>query len=244
LRDVLLPFVRDVEGVDHTVESFIGKPRPPGIKCPFCSSPVFLRLGEVLRPHAAHAPNPDCYIQRAGGGARETLEHEHAKLLLAETLGKRQSISFWHLCFNHCGATVATVVEGFDSAEAEVSLDSGLRPDVLLSRGGAPVLALEVYVSHRVPDSKVGVFSSSGMSWAEISASDAVEYCQEVPPAGCSPSAKSPIRLMAGSFKKVCRDCSTHMAKMVLLPPKVKTAPGRPANTIWFYCDGWSGPHV
>jgi hypothetical protein len=63
-------------------------------------------------------------------------------------------------------------VEGWDEVlvEAGVPADTRLRPDILLRRNGVPLAAIEVLVSHRVPDEKAAALEDAGLPWIEIQA--------------------------------------------------------------------------
>jgi hypothetical protein len=61
---------------------------------------------------------------------------------------------------------------GWDEVIVEASLgDTGRsRPDILLRRGGEPLAAIEVLVSHAVDDEKASALRAAGVPWVEVRA--------------------------------------------------------------------------
>src|SRR4051794_827679 len=74
-----------VDGVPRHVSEFAALPvgRRPRANCPQCARPLTLKLGTVLRHHAAHAPGDACASTRP-----ETALHLDTKLALASALAR------------------------------------------------------------------------------------------------------------------------------------------------------------
>src|SRR5690242_21696670 len=151
-----------VDGRPRCVSDFATLPprRRPRATCPECGRRLTLKLGRIRRHHAAHAPNDFCAATQP-----ETALHIDTKLYLAAQLASAvasdPALVIRRRCegsaLETCGAVrEERFVEGWDEVvvEAGVAAESRLRPDISLSRSGVPIAAIEVLVSHRVPDEK------------------------------------------------------------------------------------------
>ena len=167
-----------VDGRPRRVSDFAALPprRRPRPSCPLCGRRLTLKLGRVRRHHAAHAPNDLC-----AATAPETALHIDTKLYLAAQLDSAAASDRTLVIRQRCEGTPleacdsvrdASWVENWDEVvvEAGVRAEARLRPDILLRRNGAPIAALEVLVSHRVPDEKAAALDSADVPWIEIRA--------------------------------------------------------------------------
>jgi hypothetical protein len=65
--------------------------------------------------------------------------------------------------------------EDWTSVSVERSLEgSGLRPDITIYKGGEPVLAVEVLVTHAVDEQKAEVLKGLGVPWVEVEARESL----------------------------------------------------------------------
>lgn len=167
-----------VDGRPRSVSDFAALParRRPRPSCPLCGRGLTLKLGRIRRHHAAHAPNDHC-----AATAPETALHIDTKLYLAAQLASAIASDAALLIRQRCeGTPLATCdivrdedwVRGWDEVviEASVLAEARLRPDIVLRRNGVPIAAIEVLVSHRVPDEKAAAFEDAGLPWIEIQA--------------------------------------------------------------------------
>lgn len=167
-----------VDGQPRCVSDFADLPprRRPRPSCPLCGRSLTLKLGRIRRHHAAHAPNDDC-----AATAPETALHIDTKLYLAAQLRAAVANDPALLIRRRCEGTLhercdvvrdESWAQGWNEVdvEAAVTAGSGLRPDILLARNGVPIAAIEVLVSHRVPDEKAAVLESAGLPWIEVRA--------------------------------------------------------------------------
>lgn len=153
----------------------------PAVHCPECQRPLILKLGKVLRHHAAHAPGHTCPAVHP-----ETALHLDLKFHLAALLSAgRESgpLRILERCAGSpgqpCPATLEREwVRGWDEVAVETRLGTGSaggrRPDILLSRGGAPVGAIEVRVSNAVSVEKAAALAGDRVPWIEVVADAAL----------------------------------------------------------------------
>ena len=152
--------------------------RRPHATCPECGRRLTLKLGRIRRHHAAHAPDARCAATQP-----ETALHIDTKLYLAaqleSALTSDPTLVIRQRCegtaFESCGTErEERWVRGWDEVVVEAGVaaapDGRLRPDILLRRNGLAVAAIEVLVSHRVPDEKAAVLERAGLPWIEVRA--------------------------------------------------------------------------
>ncbi len=168
-----------IDGRLHHVSDFVGIPpreRPPA-RCPECGDLVTLKLGRVRRHHAAHAAGAICAAAHP-----ETALHLDCKLALAAALdrllarGSPPVLTVVRRCAGpllgaseNCEATsVAPLADGWDAVHVERRVSDMLRPDLLLTRGGVPVAAIEIVVTHPVSADKASELDALGVPWVEI----------------------------------------------------------------------------
>jgi hypothetical protein len=171
-----------VDGQPRCVSEFAAMPprRRPRPSCPLCGGRLTLKLGRIRRHHAAHTPNDVCAATKP-----ETALHIDMKLYLAARLQPSLASDRGLLIRQRCQGTPRETcdavrderwVHGWDEVvvEAGVVAEARLRPDILLRRNGAPIAAIEVLVSHRVPDEKAAALEDAGLPWIEIRAHPAL----------------------------------------------------------------------
>ena len=167
-----------VDGRPRCVSDFATLPprRRPRATCPECGRELTLKLGRIRRHHAAHAPNDICAATYP-----ETALHIDTKLYLAAQLQSVLANDPTLVIRQRCEGTP---VESCDAAREErwvkdwdeVVIEAGLaapgrlRPDILLKKKGVAIGAIEVLVSHRVPDEKAAALERAGLPWIEVRA--------------------------------------------------------------------------
>lgn len=144
--------------------------------CPGCQAPIGLRKGERRRPHFAHRADP------SGTCGADTVLHLSAKLLFSSVVetwltGARARPIFVRRCAGlrtsyGCGRRVDHPMPRIDAVHVERSHD-GLRPDVLLAKGGLPVAAIEILATHRVDEAKR---KRTRLPWVELRAVDVLAF--------------------------------------------------------------------
>ena len=166
-----------VDGRPRCVSDFAALPprQRPRPSCPLCGRTLTLKLGRIRRHHAAHAPNDDCRATRP-----ETALHIDTKLYLAEQLTSAIASDPTLMIRRRCEGTPlercdAIRDEPWAHGWDEVVVEAGgtaerFRPDILLRTEGMPIAAIEVLVSHRVPDEKAAALEGAGLPWIEIRA--------------------------------------------------------------------------
>jgi hypothetical protein len=164
-----------VDGRPRCVSDFAALPprRRPRPSCPLCGRSLTLKLGRIRRHHAAHAPNDDCKATRP-----ETALHIDVKLYLAEQLTSAIASDPTLVIRRRCEGTPlepcdAIREEPWAHGWDEVVVEAGMtaerfRPDILLRKGGVAIGAIEVLVSHRVPDEKAAALEDAGLPWIEL----------------------------------------------------------------------------
>lgn len=163
------------------VSRFAGLPRGrrPAVTCPECGRRLTLKLGRVKRHHAAHAPSAICPVTRP-----ESALHLDAKFHIASQLeaaiGRDAPLVVRRACAGaraeHCDALDERPwAAGWDAVVVEPrAASTGTRPDIVLMRTGQPMAAIEVLVSHAVPDAKAAVLDDAGVPWIEVRATPAL----------------------------------------------------------------------
>jgi hypothetical protein len=148
------------------------RPRP---SCPLCGRSLTLKLGRIRRHHAAHAPNDECAATQA-----ETALHIDTKLYVAAQLRSAMASDPTLVIRRRCEGTPLETCDairdepwarGWDEVVIEAGVTAErIRPDILLRKGGMPIAAIEVLVSHRVPDEKAAALEDAGLPWIELRA--------------------------------------------------------------------------
>lgn len=166
-----------VDGRPRCVSDFSALPprQRPRPSCPLCGRSLTLKLGRIRRHHAAHAPNDDC-----GATRPETALHLDTKLYLAEQLTSAAGSDSTLVIRRRCEGTPLETCDairddpwarGWDDVVVEAGATAErFRPDILLRKDGMPIAAIEVLVSHRVPDEKATALENAGLPWIEIRA--------------------------------------------------------------------------
>ncbi len=179
MSDVALSWVI-VDGAARRVSEFAHIPvrRRPQARCPECDRPLTLKLGDVRRHHAAHAPDVICAATQP-----ETARHIAAKFGLAERLRDAASPSAVLRIVQHCAGGAANSdactkvnevdwLNGWDEVQVERRVSETLRPDIVLQRTGCDVGAIELLVTHAVPAEKIVALAALGIPWIEVDARD------------------------------------------------------------------------
>jgi hypothetical protein len=146
--------------------------------CPGCEGPLVLRKGEVRAAHFAHKGSGSCSAETAlhrgvkawiAGVFRKRLKRRRALLptLLAPCRGAQgpTGVGLHRSCPVPAWFSMAHL--DFDEVAEERETPEGLRPDVLLLKGGTPVLGIEVLVTHAVGPSKA---ERTRHPWIELEA--------------------------------------------------------------------------
>ncbi|MEO6879225.1 MAG: competence protein CoiA family protein, partial [Gemmatimonadaceae bacterium] len=183
--------------------------RRPAAFCPQCDRRVTLKLGDVLRHHAAHASGDVCAATHP-----ETALHLNCKFALAEALrahaGPDARCSVIRRCSGagqgSCDETLITPwMSAWDEVLVEHRVGDSRRPDIVLLRHGAPVGAVEVVVSNAVSVEKALVLADLGVPWAEVLGSSELAARD-----GWSPRDPLPVVRVAGED---AWRCATHAAQ-------------------------------
>jgi hypothetical protein len=164
-------------GLDPPHQAVSKLPRPtsarPDVYCPFCGRKGHYSLTDKYH-HFSHSDGQQECVEHD----LETALHLRAKHLLLHQLSlartHRKSITARLPCVRCGNAFQKKVVARttWDLEEAERTLANGLRPDVLLSLDGAPVFAVEVFVTHAVASEKGARYVADGLAGVEIAAKD------------------------------------------------------------------------
>ncbi|MEP6495757.1 MAG: competence protein CoiA family protein [bacterium] len=172
----------------------------PTALCPQCERPVTLKLGRIRGHHAAHRPGdraclatqPEsalhisvkCHIaeelRRAGREGIPLIVAERCvvggsglPLTLATLLPHERSASPCEAVQEHL------VAQGWDAVvlerriaghERDADATIARTPDIVLLKQGVPILAIEVFVTHRVDEIKAQALAALGVPWAEVQA--------------------------------------------------------------------------
>jgi hypothetical protein len=164
MSDLLIHFALDQD--NRTVRPEDGD--AGGIyRCGECQARVdWYRASEKVerREHFHHFPGSDC-----GGGGRETDLHRNAKgraaTILNDYLAGDRKLPFYTSACEDCGLVRDfRLPEPTIRAKEEVTLPSGLRPDVWCG------YAVEILVHHAVDVKKAGVFLADKVGWWEFEA--------------------------------------------------------------------------
>jgi competence protein CoiA-like protein len=172
---VLLAWASDREARKvHVAALDAGERRRRGpFACLGCGEEVVAKLGAERARHFAHRPGSTCPLTRP-----ETLLHLDAKerllALCAEAFAGRLAVKLRARCPACRRETPIDLAEAGDAAAGEGAAGA-LRADVLVTRRGAPALALEVKVTHAVDAAKEEALTQLGLPALEIDAREAWE---------------------------------------------------------------------
>jgi hypothetical protein len=196
--------------------------------CPGCGEPVVPRLGAVRARHFAHRPGSTCPLTRP-----ETALHLNAKerllFLCAEAFAGRLRVRLGARCPGCRREAPLDLAAVGDAASAEGSVGA-LRADVLVTRGGAPALALEVRVTHALDPAKEEALAALSVPALEI---DAREPWEEEPPGEPSGAARpgGPPPLVG---VRVARTVAGRAAGRARWPPRpTRVAPRAATRRRW-----------
>lgn len=146
-------------------------------RCPACAARVTIRLGGRRAWHAAHRSGAGSSCAAATG---EGALHLNAKLALADVLralGRARGpdgspLEIALACADDPECRVPSLrpwIVGWDNVVVECRVDAH-RPDLVLQRGGTPLAAVEVLVTHAVGEEKAAALSRRGLPWVEVRA--------------------------------------------------------------------------
>ena len=191
------------DGVERQVSDFAALPpgRRPLCLCPQCGEKVIPHLGSILRHHAAHEPGSTC-----SATAPETELHLAAKFHLAAVLRNMQRIEIEQTCSTKGCSSVSKAVwlENWDEVAVEHRVGTR-RPDVTLLRGGVPVGAVEVFVSHCVDDETAQALEALSLPWIEVRA-------DMILPLAGKPWSGGPLSVANEGPSRVPWKCAPHAA--------------------------------
>jgi predicted RNA-binding Zn-ribbon protein involved in translation (DUF1610 family) len=169
---VALAWARDRDGAItpvRTLDAASRRARAP-FTCPGCGDELVARLGAVRARHFAHRPGSTCPLT-----APETALHFNAKerllALCAEAFAGRTAVTLLTRC-GACRRLDARPLRALGDAAAAEGAVGALRADVLVTRRGAPAVALEVLVTHAVDAAKEALLSAAGVPVVEVDARD------------------------------------------------------------------------
>ena len=118
-------------------------------KCVECNGDVFLRRGEIRRPHFAHkSENNPCKNYERSGKNHESDKHRDAKYLIKNIIETKRSLNLIRKC-NNCN-----LVESYDvpvndvkNVELEQKVDNG-RADILVKFNNNSYIIIEIVNTH------------------------------------------------------------------------------------------------
>jgi competence protein CoiA-like protein len=167
---VLLAWAKDRGGAKVDVRALDAasrRARAP-FSCLGCGEPLVARLGRIRARHFAHRPGSACPLT-----APESALHLDAKerllALCREAFAGGRRVALLARCPACRGAAPRDLAALGDEAVAEGAVGP-LRADVLVLARGAPVLALEVRVTHALEPGKEAALAAAGIPVAEIDA--------------------------------------------------------------------------
>ncbi len=165
-----LAWARDREGRKVHVAAL--DPEDRRARAPFtclgCGDPLIPHLGAKRARHFAHEPGSRCPLT-----APETALHLNVKerllWLCGEAFAGRRRVVLGARCPGCRREAPLELAAAGDGAAAE-GLVGAHRADVLVTRGGAPALALEVFVTHAVDAAKEAALLRLGVPALEVDA--------------------------------------------------------------------------
>jgi hypothetical protein len=190
VRDgVALAWARDRDGrlaAARALDAASRRARAP-FACPGCGEEVIPHLGERRARHFAHRPGSACPLT-----SPETALHYNAKTrllaLCEEAFRGARRVTLLTRC-GVCRRADPRDLAGLGDEAVNEGAVGPLRADVLVRRGGAPALAIEVLVTHAVEAGKEAALAAAGVPAVEIDAREAWEV--EVP--GTGPTGPIPV---------------------------------------------------
>jgi hypothetical protein len=160
MAEIKLPFGMLLTGRMVTVEE-VERGIACDCVCPECKAPLVACQGQVMRHHFRHRSEQSTCVH-----ARETSLHRFAKQIICED-GRLFLPDYEH---RDDGMEYVVDLGSMRGARQEVWLD-GIRPDVLADYRVEQV-AIEVFVTHRVPLEKLRVITKRGLATLEIDLSN------------------------------------------------------------------------
>jgi len=103
----------------------------------------------------------------------ESALHYNTKQWLASKLRASETLSVVTKCASSAGNVrcntdlTSKAAEGWDEVRVETFIDP-VRPDILLERAGAAILAIEIRATHAVSDAKAARLAELGIPWIEV----------------------------------------------------------------------------
>lgn len=209
--------------------------RPPAT-CPQCAQPVVLKLGKIKVHHAAHRPGDEaCPASQPEGAlhisvkcylAAELMRGQLGQLPLFATepcaVGRRYLLALDPTSpeFEYRSAPCPDAREHlaalrWDPVHLERRIADRRRQadraiartlDIVLTRSGDPVLAIEVFATHRVDDEKAKALAELGVPWVEVRADPALIAGEQ------AWTIDTPLRVARRSGGQIWR-CSHHQAE-------------------------------
>lgn len=149
MNEVKLPFGKSAETGEMICIDAVERGLSCQCVCPQCNAALVAVHGDIYQHHFRH------YVSAIGSciGARETAIHLFAKQLISNA-----AIIRWPSGEHQLGP--------INEAEIEAQIH-GLRPDVLLECGDEKV-AVEIFVAHRVPPTKISIYAQEQLTAVEI----------------------------------------------------------------------------
>jgi hypothetical protein len=217
----------------------------PAVTCPECRDRVVLALGKVRRHHARHREGVECVATHP-----ETALHLNTKYHLADVLsraigagatlrirrqclvGNRRYVTGGEATWVESTSDRCTafedviVVAAWDAVhvESRIADDAGHRvPDIVLTRDGRWVGAIEIFVSHEVDPDKAAMFARLAVPWVEVEATDA--HCDR----STGRSIDAPLQPRASSVPLDWR-CDAHRLATVSEPRRPMAVAERPPD--------------
>ena len=169
---VMMEWAIGPDGEKVRASTFVGiAPRlRPRVVCLCCDEVVTPKAGTEVTPHFAHRAGSACALTNP-----ETAAHFNAKMHMAAMLSACSVVRVLGRCpRGHSHALEWDLPVG-RSVEVERAVGSR-RPDVLVTVGGAPCLAVEVLHTHAVDDEKAADLDATVVDWFEVRAVDALAW--------------------------------------------------------------------
>ncbi len=136
--------------------------------CPTCKEKLILRKGDIKIPHYSHNNNTNC--------SNETILHKIAKGLIIQAIkefkkekGSQPEIK--RNCLICDSELMQKLPEKVTHAVEEIRLKSGFIVDIGLYNEDTLEAAIEIYVTHRVDQEKMGCIE---IPWIELNAKDLI----------------------------------------------------------------------
>lgn len=240
--DVLLAWALDRGGARTRISSLDAgarRARAP-FSCIGCGEPVVAKLGAERAHHFAHRPGSACPLTRP-----ETALHLDAKerllALAADAFAGRRAVALAARC-PRCRRPAPLDLRAVGDAALAEGAAGALRCDVLVTRGGAPALALEVKVTHAVDAAKEAALAAIALRALEIDARE--EWLREAPggeaevipsrslgfapcPA-CEAAARAEVDRALGGESAAVAELEGYRARGLMGPPPGAPAPSEP----------------